>query len=89
MMLRYVLAISSEQRLRVLAERSACVIAGADRGQFDICCGTGMYGRSSEKTLFFRESDGITATYIDASGQDETHTIMRAELVAIKVALNT
>ena len=28
-------------------------------------------------------------TYIDASGQDETHTIMRAELAAIYVALNT
>jgi ribonuclease HI len=30
-----------------------------------------------------------TTTYIDASGQDETHTITRAELVAIQVALNT
>ena len=29
-----------------------------------------------------------TTTYIDASGQDETHTIMRAELVAIYVALD-
>jgi ribonuclease HI len=29
-----------------------------------------------------------TTTYIDASGQDETHTIMRAELVAIQVALS-
>jgi len=60
MMLGYVLAISLQQRLRVLAERSACVIAGADRGQFDICCGTGLYGRSSEKALFFRDSFMIT-----------------------------
>jgi ribonuclease HI len=29
-----------------------------------------------------------TTTYIDASGQEETHTIMRAELAAIHVALN-
>ena len=55
MILGYVLAISSEQRLRVLAERSAYVIAVADRGQFDICCGTELYGRSSEKALFFRD----------------------------------
>jgi hypothetical protein len=30
-----------------------------------------------------------TTTYIDASGQDETYTIMRAELATIQVALNT
>jgi len=30
-----------------------------------------------------------TTTYIDASGQDETNTIMRAELATIQVALNT
>ena len=29
-----------------------------------------------------------TNTYIDASGQEETHTIMRAELVVIHVALD-
>ena len=29
-----------------------------------------------------------TTTYIDASGNEETHTIMRAELVAIYVALD-
>ncbi len=29
-----------------------------------------------------------TTTYIDASGQDETHTIMRAELAVIHVALD-
>jgi len=34
-------------------------------------------------------SPANTTTYIDAPGQDETHTIMRAELVAIQVALNT
>ncbi len=34
-------------------------------------------------------SPANTTTYIDASGQDETHTIMRAEIVAIQVALNT
>jgi hypothetical protein len=33
-MLKYVMAISSARRLRLLAERSTCyVIAGADRGQ--------------------------------------------------------
>jgi ribonuclease HI len=29
-----------------------------------------------------------TTTYIDASGQDKVHTIMKAELVAIQVALD-
>jgi len=29
-----------------------------------------------------------TTTYIDASGQEETHTIMTAELVVIHVALD-
>ena len=33
-------------------------------------------------------SPTATTTYIDALGQDETHTIMRAELVAIHVALD-
>jgi hypothetical protein len=35
------------------------------------------------------QSPTNTITYIDASGQDETHTIMRAELAAIQVAFNT
>ena len=52
MIFRYVMAIYSEQRLRLLAERSAYVIAGADRGQFDICCGTGLYGRVRKKPYF-------------------------------------
>jgi hypothetical protein len=52
MIFRYVLAIYSEQRLRLLAERSAYVIAGADRGQFDICCDTGLYGRVRKKPYF-------------------------------------
>ena len=33
-------------------------------------------------------SPADTTTYIDASGQDKTHTIMRAELVAIHVAMD-
>jgi hypothetical protein len=33
-------------------------------------------------------SPTATTTYIDASGQDESHTIIRAEIVAIHVALD-
>ncbi len=33
-------------------------------------------------------SQTATATYIDAAGQDETHIITRADLVAIHVALD-
>ncbi len=47
MMLGYVMAIESGQRLRVLAERSAYVIAGANRGQLGFLCGTGLYGKVS------------------------------------------
>ena len=36
-----------------------------------------------------KHSPTSTTTYIDASGQDETHTIMRVELAAIHVVLST
>jgi hypothetical protein len=52
MMLVYVMAIDAGQILRVLAERSAYVIAGSDRGQLGFCYGTRVYGRVSLKTLF-------------------------------------
>ena len=52
MMLGYMMAIYSAQRLRMLAERSAYVIAGADRGQMGFCCGTGLYGRSIGKNPY-------------------------------------
>ena len=39
----------------MLAERSPYVIAGANRGQLEFSCGTGLYGRSLEKSLFFRD----------------------------------
>jgi len=44
MMLKHVMAIYLTQRLRLLAEPSAYVIAGADRGQLGFSYGTGMYG---------------------------------------------
>jgi len=46
-MLEYVMAIYSAQRLRLIAEHSAYVSAGADRGHLGFCCGTGLYGRVS------------------------------------------
>ena len=51
-MLEYVVAIYSAQRLRLLAEHSAYVIAGADRGQLSFCGGTGLYERVRKKALF-------------------------------------
>jgi hypothetical protein len=44
-------------------------------------------GKSIIGAAVIRSPTSIT-TYIDASGHDETHTILRAELVAIQVALD-
>jgi len=56
MALEYVMAISSARRQRLLAERSTDLIAGADRRQLEFRYGTGLYGGSLEKALFFRDS---------------------------------
>jgi len=55
-MLEYVMAIYLAQRLRLLADHSAYVIAGADRGQLSFCCGTGLYGRVRKKDHIPRNS---------------------------------
>jgi hypothetical protein len=52
MVLKYVLAISSARRLRLLAERSTYVIASAYRGQVVFRCCTGLHGRCSENPYF-------------------------------------
>ena len=42
----------------------------------------------SAEQVFACSAWSNTTTYIDASGHDETHTIMRAKLVAIQVSLS-
>jgi hypothetical protein len=49
MALGYVMAICSERPLRLLTERSACVIAGDERGQLVFSCDTDCTGEFCKK----------------------------------------